>query len=129
VAFDGYMMFKKSGTVIMGRMALADGNEKEHGRNPMRQLDPQGAHHERFSTDNGRRGFAAPDADRTNWFLGFSHTTAAKDAHIQSLMDRSRIADVLEVFLKSGVDAVMGLIQRPLLHDAIQDAQDRTAGN
>ncbi|HOX06731.1 MAG TPA: hypothetical protein PK280_10030 [Planctomycetota bacterium] len=62
----------------------------------------------------------------TNWFLGFSHCTDAKDAYIKSVMDRRKIAEVIEVFLKSGVDAIMGLIQRPLLHQAIQDAQERT---
>jgi hypothetical protein len=62
----------------------------------------------------------------TNWFLGFSHCTAAKDAYIQSVMDRRKTADVLEVFLKAGVDAVMGLIQRPVLHEAVQEVQDRT---
>lgn len=63
----------------------------------------------------------------TNWFLGFSHTTAAKDDFIKTqIMDRNKIADILEVFLKSGVDTVMGLIQRPQLWEGIQEAQQRT---
>ena len=62
----------------------------------------------------------------TNWFLGFSHCTAARDAFIQSTMNRKKIADVLEVFLKAGVDAIMGLIQRPLLAEAVREAEDRT---
>jgi hypothetical protein len=62
----------------------------------------------------------------TNWFLGFSHCTEAKDAYIKAVMDRRKIAEVIEVFVKSGVDTIMGLIQRPLLHQAIQDVQDRT---
>ena len=62
----------------------------------------------------------------TNWFLGFSHTTAAKDAYIKAVMDRGKVAAILEVFLRAGVDAVMGLIQRPLLAEAVQEAQQRT---
>lgn len=63
----------------------------------------------------------------TNWFLGFSHTSAAKDEFIKTqIMERNRIADILEVFLKAGVDTVMGLIQRPQLWEGIQEAQQRT---
>jgi hypothetical protein len=63
----------------------------------------------------------------TNWFLGFSHTTAAKDDYIKTnIMNRKAIADILEVYLKAGVDTIMGLIQRPQLHEGIQEAQQRT---
>lgn len=63
----------------------------------------------------------------TNWFLGFSHTTAAKDEYIKThIQHRDKIADILEVYLKSGVDTIMGLIQRPALHEGIQEAQQRT---
>lgn len=63
----------------------------------------------------------------SNWFLGFSHTTAAKDDFIKTqVMDRNKIADILEVFLKSGVDTTMGLIQRPQFWEGIQEAQQRT---
>jgi len=62
----------------------------------------------------------------TNWFLGFSHTSRAKDELINASMDRKKIADILEVFLRSGVDTIMGLIQRPLMYEGIQEAQDRT---
>ena len=62
----------------------------------------------------------------TNWFLGFSHTSAAKDSLINSTMDRKKVADIIEVFLQAGVDTIMGLIQRPLMHDGIQEAQQRT---
>ena len=61
----------------------------------------------------------------TNWFLGYSHTSAAKDDFIVDFQTRSRIADVLEVFLKSGVDTVMGPVH-PLLIEGIQEAQQRT---
>jgi hypothetical protein len=62
----------------------------------------------------------------TNWFLGFSHTTDAKDRLIKTVMDRKRIADVIAAFIDNGVDAIMGLLQKQLLYDAIQEAQDRT---
>jgi hypothetical protein len=62
----------------------------------------------------------------TNWFLGFSHTSVAKDEFIKEHMDRKRVADVMEVFVRAGVDTVMGLIQVPVLHEAVQEVQDRT---
>ena len=36
----------------------------------------------------------------TNWFLGYSHTSAAKDQFIKSYQTRESIADILEVFLE-----------------------------
>jgi len=63
----------------------------------------------------------------TNWFLGFSHTSRAKDEYIKAhLMNRERIAEVLEVFLASGIDTIMGLIQREAMWEGIQEAQQRT---
>ena len=63
----------------------------------------------------------------TNWFLGFSHCTNAKDEAIREfVMTRQKIADIIEVFLKNGVDTIMGLIQRDPLYEGIQDAQQRT---
>lgn len=63
----------------------------------------------------------------TNWFLGFSHTTAAKDEYIKErVAKRKEIADIIEVFLQSGVDTIMGLIQRQVLWEGIQEAQERT---
>jgi hypothetical protein len=63
----------------------------------------------------------------TNWFLGFSHTTRAKDDYIcQNVTDRKKIADILEVFFRAGVDTIMGLMAMPPLSEAIDEAQDRT---
>jgi hypothetical protein len=63
----------------------------------------------------------------TNWFLGWSHCTAAKDAYIKdNLADRKKIADILEVFFRSGVDTIMGQITVAPLADAIKEAEDRT---
>ena len=40
----------------------------------------------------------------TNWWLGFSHTSKAKDAFILEYHTPERIADVMEVFLAEGID-------------------------
>jgi hypothetical protein len=61
----------------------------------------------------------------TNWFLGYSHTSRAKDEFIKSYQTRERVADILTVFAEHGVDTVMGM-PVPMLRDAIADAQDRT---
>ena len=60
----------------------------------------------------------------TNWFLGYSHTSAAKDRFIKSYQTSKNIADILEVFFRSGIDTIMGMPE-PILRDAIADAQDR----
>jgi len=60
----------------------------------------------------------------TNWFLGYSHTSAAKDKFIKSYQTRERLADIITVFLERGVDAIMGM-PVPMLRDAIHDAEDR----
>jgi hypothetical protein len=62
----------------------------------------------------------------TNWFLGWSHTSAAKDSYIKATITPAKMADIIEVFLSAGVDTIMGLIQVPELHKAVQMAQDRT---
>jgi len=61
----------------------------------------------------------------TNWFFGYSHTSAAKDKFIKELQDRERIAAILEVFFKHGVDTIIGG-GGPALRDAMKDAEDRT---
>ena len=63
----------------------------------------------------------------TNWFLGWSHTTSAKDAFIkENIADRKKIADIMEVYLRAGVDTIMGQIAHPELADGIKEAEDRT---
>ena len=62
----------------------------------------------------------------TNWFLGFSHTSAAKDKLIRETITRERLADILEVFLRAGSDAIYG--GGPGCDDidnAIKDAEGR----
>lgn len=63
----------------------------------------------------------------TNWMLGFSHCTQAKDKLIKEIAgQRKSMADILEVFFRAGVDTIMGLIEREPMIDAIHDAEDRT---
>jgi hypothetical protein len=61
----------------------------------------------------------------TNWFLGYSHTSAAKDQFIRSYQDRDRIAEILTVFFENGVDTLMGPAN-PLLVEAVRQAEQRT---
>ena len=58
----------------------------------------------------------------TNWFLGYSHTSAAKDRFIKSYQNRERLADTISVFLRHGIDTIMGM-PVPMLSDAIRDAE------
>lgn len=63
----------------------------------------------------------------TNWFLGFSHWTPSKDKHIKEhVRNVPKIADVLEVFFKAGIDSVLGLIQMEPMVDAVKEAEQRT---
>ena len=62
----------------------------------------------------------------TNWFLGWSHTSAAKDAQIRQTQTPEKIADIIEVFLEAGIDTLMGFAQRDTQHLAVQEAQQRT---
>ena len=61
----------------------------------------------------------------SNWFLGYSHTSLAKDNFIKELQSRERIAQILAVFLEHGVDAVMAPPSQHL-EDAICAAEDQT---
>lgn len=63
----------------------------------------------------------------SNWFLGYSHTSKAKDDYIRATMTAPRIADVLEVFLRAGVDTTMGMRPtEPQFVEACKMAEDRT---
>jgi hypothetical protein len=60
----------------------------------------------------------------TNWFLGWSHTSLAKDRFIKELQTRECIAAILSVFLEHGIDAIMAPLSAHL-EDAIRAAEDR----
>jgi hypothetical protein len=61
----------------------------------------------------------------TNWFLGYSHTSLAKDKFIKDLQTRERIVKVIKAFVERGVDAVMGPLS-PLLEEAVTEAEQQT---
>ncbi|MFP4053872.1 MAG: hypothetical protein ACLFV7_08420 [Phycisphaerae bacterium] len=62
----------------------------------------------------------------SNWFLGFSHTSKAKDEFIKARMTSERIADVIEVFLRAGVDTMFGVRpEAPQMQEAAKIAEDR----
>jgi hypothetical protein len=63
----------------------------------------------------------------TNWFMGFSHTSAAQSRFIKEHQTAKRIADIMEVFFEVGINATLG--GQP--HDdhfiaALRDVEDRT---
>ena len=60
----------------------------------------------------------------TNWFLGWSHTSLAKDNFIKEHQTRERIVAVLDVFMEYGIDAVMGPLS-PHLDDSIREIEQR----
>jgi hypothetical protein len=62
----------------------------------------------------------------TNWFLGHTHTSLARTRFVLGLQDREHLADIVEVFLRAGVDTVYGSRPgEPHLEGAIKDAEDR----
>lgn len=61
----------------------------------------------------------------TNWFLGWSHTSLAKDNFIKEYQTRARIVAMLEVFLEYGIDAVMAPLS-PHLNDSINEVEQKT---
>jgi hypothetical protein len=61
----------------------------------------------------------------TNWFLGWSHTSLAKDNFIKEYQTRPRIVAMLKVFLEYGIDAVMGPLS-PHLDDSIRAVEQQS---
>ena len=61
----------------------------------------------------------------TNWFLGWSHTSLAKDNFIKEYQTRQRIVAMLNVFLEYGIDAVMGPLS-PHLDDSIREVEQQS---
>lgn len=62
----------------------------------------------------------------TNWFLGFSHTSKAKDRDIVVTMTADRIADIVEVFMNAGVDTLCGIRPDQKLIQGVSEAEQRT---
>jgi hypothetical protein len=61
----------------------------------------------------------------SNWFLGWSHTSLAKDNFIKEYQTRGRIIAMLSVFLDYGIDAVMAPLSSHL-DDALREVEQRT---
>ena len=62
----------------------------------------------------------------TNWLLGYSHTSRAKDRLITELFDTpKKVADVIEVFARAGCNAVMSS-PAEFIATAIREAEQRT---
>jgi hypothetical protein len=61
----------------------------------------------------------------TNWFLGWSHTSLAKDEFIREYQTRERIVAIIRVFLEYGIDAVMAPLS-PHLDDSIREVEQQT---
>jgi hypothetical protein len=61
----------------------------------------------------------------SNWLLGYSHTSAAKDKFIKSYQTRANLVAILKAFLSYGVDAVMGP-PNPQFIEALDEAEQQT---
>ena len=62
----------------------------------------------------------------TNWMLGFSHITEAKDQLIRDLFDTpSKVADVVEVFARAGCNALMSSPSE-FVAQALREVEQRT---
>jgi hypothetical protein len=63
----------------------------------------------------------------TNWFLGYTHCTAAKSTSVERIVTNvNAIADIIEVFFKAGVDTIMCPHTKTCMFDAIREAEQRT---
>lgn len=61
----------------------------------------------------------------SNWMFGFSHTSKAKDRFITEYFDTpSKVADVIEVFARSGCNAFMSSPSQ-FAHDALCEVEQR----
>lgn len=61
----------------------------------------------------------------SNWFLGYSHTSLAKDKFIREFQTGERIEAVLTAFVREGIDAVVAPPNEKL-HEACCRVEDRT---
>ena len=63
----------------------------------------------------------------TNWFLGYTHCTAAKSRSVERLVNSTEtVADIIEVFFNNGVDTIMCPHTKTVIPDAIREAEQRT---
>jgi len=63
----------------------------------------------------------------TNWFLGYTHCSAGKSRSVERLVTNPKaIADIVEVFLRAGVDTIMYPHTKTCLPEAIVEAEQCT---
>ena len=62
----------------------------------------------------------------SNWMLGYSHTSSAKDRLIKEMFDTpKKVADVVEVFARAGCNAFMSMHDE-FVEEAMQEVEQRT---
>jgi hypothetical protein len=62
----------------------------------------------------------------SNWMLGYSHSTKAKDQLIKDLFDTpAKVADVVEVFARAGCNAFMSMANE-FVAEALREVEQRT---
>jgi len=62
----------------------------------------------------------------SNWLLGFSHTSAAKDKLIKEMFDTpAKVASVIEVFARNGCNAFMSM-EGEFIRQALDEVEQRT---
>ncbi len=61
----------------------------------------------------------------TNWFLGYSHFSAAKSRWIKEYMTVDRIVEIMCVFAREGINTVMSM-QNPTMQEAIRRVKMET---
>jgi len=61
----------------------------------------------------------------SNWLLGYSHTSVAKDRFIKSFQSRDNMVAILKAFLAYDVDTLLGP-PNPLLIEAANEAEQQT---
>lgn len=61
----------------------------------------------------------------TNWMLGYSHQTKAKNSFLKGFMTRERMTDCMVAFMEAGVDAMLS-VPSEVVEEAVKAAEDRT---
>ncbi|MHB1456289.1 MAG: aldo-keto reductase family protein [Armatimonadota bacterium] len=62
----------------------------------------------------------------SNWLLGYSHTSQAKDRFLKEYFDTpQKVADIIEVFARNGCNAFMSM-PNPFVYEALNEVEQRT---
>lgn len=61
----------------------------------------------------------------SNWFLGYSHTSRAQDRWLKEYMNPRRMAEIMGVFARNGINAVMSM-QNATMQEAIHIVKEET---